>query len=381
MLNHIEPDRTPVDFVAAPSVWVDLIDHFNLSQKENSGNDQFFEVSREQILQKLNVDCRVLSYDMFCDPPNDLIKPNEKVDWWGSLNRSTPNRMWRLKGPDRTLRDIWGIQTKIVETADSYYEGLGDPVLADAASLAELKDHPWPDADWWNFQALEKVIQDLDAGEEYHLRFRIGSIFEIAWQLRGMQKFLMEMVSNPKLPTYMMERITDICVANTERVLKRAGDRIDMLYFYDDVATQDSLLISPQMWKDLIYPFHSQLIAVARKYHKPVMYHCDGAVYPLISDLIEMGIDVLNPIQPDAPRMEPWRLKEEFGNQLSFHGGVNLKTLAEGSTDDVRDEVKLRVRVLGDGGGYILCSSHHIQHTTPVDNILAMYLDKEIRKT
>jgi uroporphyrinogen decarboxylase len=105
-----------------------------------------------------------------------------------------------------------------------------------------------------------------------------------------------------------------------------------------------------------------------------VMYHCDGAIYPLIPELIDLGIDLLNPIQPDAKNMDGRRLKAEFGDRLAFHGGIDINaTLPRGTAAEVEAEVRDRVQTLGRGGGYILCSSHHIQPDTPVENVLAMY--------
>jgi uroporphyrinogen decarboxylase len=189
-----------------------------------------------------------------------------------------------------------------------------------------------------------------------------------------MQEFLMDMVNQPEIPQYIMERLTDIYVENTRRVLELAGDRLDMVYFYDDVATQQNLMISARMWRRVIKPLHQRIIDVAKAYGKPVMYHCDGALYPLIPGLIEMGVDLLSPVQADAAGMDPQRLKDEFGDRLSFHGGIDIiKTLPRGSVDDVKAEVAERMRVLGRNGGYILASSHHIQSDTPLANVYAMY--------
>ncbi len=199
-------------------------------------------------------------------------------------------------------------------------------------------------------------------------------MFELAWQLRGMQEMLMDLAMNPALPAYIMERITEVLVANIHAALAVAGDRIDMVYFYDDVATQQALMISPKMWGEYIRPCHQQLIDAAKQYGKQVMYHCDGALRPLIPHLLDMGIDVLNPVQADAPGMEPEGLKADFGDRLSFHGGIDIiDTLPRGTTDDVRAEVRERMQVLGEGGGYIMASSHHIQPDTPLANVLAMY--------
>jgi uroporphyrinogen decarboxylase len=240
--------------------------------------------------------------------------------------------------------------------------------------VADLKNYAWPEPDWWDFTPMPEVIAQLDEFQEYHLRFRMGSVFETAWQLRGMQELLMDLALNPEIPRYIMERLTDIQLENTRRVLELVGHRLDMLYFYDDVATQNSLMISPSMWRTFVRPCHARLIELAKAYNIPVMYHCDGAIYPLIPELIELGVDLLNPIQTDAKGMAPKRLKEEFGDRLSFHGGIDIiKTLPRGSAEEVRAEVRERIQVLGRNGGYIVASSHHIQADTPLENILAMY--------
>jgi uroporphyrinogen decarboxylase len=246
--------------------------------------------------------------------------------------------------------------------------------LSQAESVEDLKAHPWPEPDWWDFSPLPDVLRQLDERGKYSIRFRIGSVFEIAWQLRGMQEFLMDLASQPELPLYIMDRLTDLYVENTRRVLEAAGDRLDLLYFYDDVATQASLMISKNMWRDYVRPRHARLVELIHSHGKKVMYHCDGSVWPLIPEFIELGIDVLNPIQPDAKGMDLAQIKAAYGERLCFHGGVDInQTLPRGTPEEVRAEVRERVRVLGAGGGYILCSSHHLQPDTPVANVLAMY--------
>jgi uroporphyrinogen decarboxylase len=337
-LRHRQPDRLPVDFLATPEIWRRLQDQLGVRSQPLRDED-FFDPAWESILQRFAVDCRVISYDQFCRPPQQALLPGARIDWWNALSRSTPNRMWRQELPDGTARDIWGHVIRIVNNPSGAYEEYATWPLAAAGSVDDLKQHPWPDPDWWDFTPLRGLLAQYDAQEEYHLRFRIGSVFEIAWQLRGMQEFLM-----------------------------------DMVYFYDDVATQQNLMISARMWRRVIKPLHQRIIDVAKAYGKPVMYHCDGALYPLIPELIEMGVDLLNPVQADAAGMDPQRLKDEFGDRLSFHGGIDIiKTLPRGSVDDVKAEVAERMRVLGRNGGYILASSHHIQSDTPLANVSAMY--------
>ena len=372
-LSHKQPDRCPVDFLASPEIWRRLVERLNVSQPPPTDSD-FFDPGWEEVLRHFQVDCRVLSYDQFFSPPDSFLRPGARVDWWNALSRSTPNRMWRQTTPDGTSYDLWGHVIRNIENPTGAYEEYALWPLADAASVDDLKRHAWPEPDWWDFRPRPAVIDRMNAGEPYHMRFRIGSVFEVAWQLRGLQEMLMDLILQPEIPKYIMERLTDVYVENTRRALEAAGDAIDLVYFYDDVATQIGLMISESMWREFVRPCHVRLVEVAQKYGKPVMYHCDGAIRPLIGELIEMGVSVLNPVQADAAGMEPQGLKQEFGTRLSFHGGIDIiKTLPRGTPDDVRAEVKERVRVLGRDGGYIMASSHHIQSDTPLENVFAMY--------
>lgn len=345
---------------------------------ETPGND-YFDPDWESLLRLLEIDCRVLSYDQFCDPPAGALWPDAEVDWYSSLGRSTPNRMWRKRTADGRIIDIWGRVFGVQENPYGAYEELVEYALRDADSISDLKAHSWPDPDWWDFSEVADLITLLEAEHQYHIRYRIGSVFEVAWQLRGMDTFLLDMAVDPKIPAYIMERLTDVYVEITKRFLEAAGDRVEMVYFYDDVATQESLLISEDMWEALIKPHHARIIEHSKTLGKKVMYHCDGAIYPLIPRLIEMGVDVLNPVQADAKGMDPSKLKAEFGDRISFHGGIDIvETLPKGLPGDVQAEVRRRADQLGRSGGYIMASSHHIQADTPLKNILAMY-DLSIR--
>ena len=372
-LRHTQPDRVPVDFLATNEIW-DRLETILEPDVSSVGDSAYFEPIREAILRQLQVDCRVLSYDMFCNPPESVLHPGAHTEWWDVLSRSTPNRMWRQVLPNGEMFDIFGRHTHVVKHQTGAYEEAASWPLESAQSVEDLKAFDWPEPDWWDFSPLPGIMAQLDRVHPYHIRFRIGSVFEVAWQLRGMQTFLIDLAMNPAMVHYFMERLTDLYVENTRRVLAVAGERLDMVYFYDDVATQKGLMISKRMWREFIQPYHARIIAVAKEYGQPVMYHSDGALYPLIPELLDMGVDVLNPIQADAEGMEPQRLKDEFGDRLAFHGGIDIiETLPRGSVEDVRNEVRARIDVLGRNGGYIMASSHHIQSDTPTENVLAMY--------
>ena len=372
-LNHKEPDRTPVDFLATPEVWDKLIKHFqpNLAKLDSGG---FFSPERESVLQQLEVDCRLLSYDMFCNPPESSLKTGASIDWWDSLARSTPNRMWRQNAPDGSAYDIWGHHTRIVANPTGRYEEYVSWPFKGATSVDELRNYPWPVPAWWDFSNVADAIRYLDPHKTRSIRFRAGTVFECAWQLRGMEEFLTDMATAPEIPHYIMERVTEVLVENIHQVLQLVGDDVDTVYFYDDIGAQNGTLISKNMWRRLIKPYHQRIIEATHQAGKLVMYHTDGAVRSMMSELIDMGIDILDPIQPTAKDMAPESLKAEFGDRLSFHGGVDIVgTLPLGSPDDVRNEVRQRVNTMSANGGYILSSSHHIQSDTPLENVLAMY--------
>ena len=373
-INHQSPDRLPVDLVATSEVWEMLVEHLKPDITGMEDMAEWLQPKREAVLRHLNVDCRLFSYDMFCNPPEQFIKPGAKIDWWKTLMRSTPNRMWRQIMPDATQYDIWGVHFKLEEHAFGYYEGHASWPLAGATSVDDLKSHPWPTPDWWDFSELPAMIDRLQQDGPFHVRFRLGSFFEQAWALRGLEQFMIDLVTDPAIPVYIMDRIMEAHLANLETVLELTGDRLDMVYTYDDVATQNSLMISPKLWRKLIKPRHQQILDLVHKYNKTTMYHCDGAIAPLIPELIEIGVDVLNPIQTDSAGMEPETLKLKYGRQITFHGGLDIiKTLPRGTEAQVQQEVKARASVLGQNGGYIMCSSHHIQPDTPLENVFAMY--------
>jgi len=364
-------DRTPVDFLAVPEVWAKLQRRLGIGTRRIDGA-HFFDPSWEAVLAELHVDCRVVSYDMFCSPPQKTFPPGSAIDWWGSLSRSTPNRMFRLRLVDGGWQDVWGNRYRNSPHGSGAYEELDRPALAECSSLADIQGFGWPHADWWDLSAIPCCVEQLDQGQRRHIRFRVGSVFETAWHMRGMEAFLLDMAMQPDIAHYILERIAEIHLCNTKAVMGLLGDRLDMLYFYDDVASQTSLLLSKDMWREYVRPPHAALVELAHSRGIPVMYHCDGALYPLLPDLVELGIDVINPIQLDAIGAPPEKLKAEFGDSLAFHGGLDImQLLPHGTPDEVRAEVRRLIDLFSPG--YILCSSHHVQADTPVENILAAY--------
>ncbi len=357
-ITHQKPDRTPKDFTAVPEVWKKL------------GN-YFYTQDRKVILQKLDIDCRIIYYDNFCQHPD--VDPSV-VDMTASQERSSLSGMWRKIEPDGSNRDIWGAHRKKVQTVYGGLDEFASYPLQSASSINDLKEYKWPQPEWWDFTSLSSYIDDLNDPAEYNIRYRVGSFFETAWSLYGFEKFQLDLAMNPDMPRYVMDRIAKVHFENLHRVLDTAADKIDIVYFYDDVASQQSLLISPQMYKDFIQPCHQKIIDIASEYNKPTMMHCCGAVYPLIETFIDMGLRILNPIQPAARDMNPEKLAEEFSGRISFHGGIDVQQFLPNATpEQVKEKVDYTSELLGKNGGYIMAGSHHLQADTPVNNILTMY--------
>jgi uroporphyrinogen decarboxylase len=357
-VSFLKPDRTPRDFAAVPEVWQKLGDYFGVHD-------------REKILEYLDTDCRLVSYDSFCQHPSISTLD---VDENASLERSSIGGMWRKVEPDGSNRDIWGAHRQKVKHKYGAYDEFVSYPLEEAKSLDDLNRFDWPQPEWWDFSNLRPTIDAINKNTSYNIRYRVGSVFETAWSLYGFEKFLTDLALRPQWPLKIMENIAQVHTANLRVVLEMAADQIDIIYFYDDIASQNSLLISPQMYKDYVQPFHREIIDISKNYGKPVMMHCCGSIYPLIEEFIEMGLNILNPIQPLALNMNPEKLAEEFGGRIAFHGGIDIQQLLpSGSPNEVKERVELNKRILGKEGGYILAGSHHIQADTPVENILVMY--------
>ncbi|MFQ5821768.1 MAG: uroporphyrinogen decarboxylase family protein, partial [Candidatus Heimdallarchaeota archaeon] len=312
-----------------------------------------------------------VSYDSFCQHPS---VDSTQVNLNASMERSSVGGMWRKVEPDGSNRDIWGAHRRRVPHQYGAYDEFASFPLEEARSVEDLKKYEWPQPDWWNFDNLRSFIDKLNDTAVYNIRYRIGSVFETSWSLYGFEKFLLDLAVKPEMPRYVMERIAEVHLENLRTVLEIAGDLIDIVYFYDDVASQQSLLISPHMYEDFVQPYHQEIIDIAKSYGKPTMMHCCGAVYPLIEKFIDMGLVILNPIQPTAEKMNPERLAQEFGGRIAFHGGIDIQHfLPTAKAEQVKEKVKYISDVLGKNGGYIMAGSHHIQADTPIENILAMY--------
>jgi uroporphyrinogen decarboxylase len=214
----------------------------------------------------------------------------------------------------------------------------------------------------------------LSSSRDYFLGCDVSPcVFEMYWRLRRMDNVLQEMATDGDLTSTMMGRCADFAVSLAQRACREMP--LDWLWTGDDVAGQDALLMSPEMWRDMIKPHLQRVFDVGKESGLWIAYHCCGSLRPIIGDLVDMGLDVLNPIQSRCPGMNALELKQEFGRDLAFMGGIDtIGLLPHGTADEVRKgTADLIEGMTSDCGGYILAASHTVPPETPDENIFAMY--------
>ena len=338
-LSHQETDRVPVDFMATAETWARLKSRLGMTENE-------------EVLRHLGIDLR--------HPRQPYVGP--------------PLR----QHADGSWTDAWGVRRRPVPHEHGTYDEIIHHPLAGVKDAGELASFAWPQPEWWDAAALADEIKAMDAQGSYAIALEEfgdpGGIFEIAWYLRGMEQFFMDMAVEPDIAYEIMRHVARFYTGMLERVLAAAGERLDLIWMSDDIAHQHGMLMSLSSWRDLIAPHHEKFNRRVHELGSRVMYHCCGAVRPFLPALIEIGVDVLDVLQFSADQMDPQEIKASFGDRLCFHGGVDVQsTLPQGSPEEVRRVVRQRIDVLARDGGYILAPTHNIQIDTAPENILAMY--------
>ncbi len=264
--------------------------------------------------------------------------------------------------------DEWGVWWK--SGSVHHFRHIESPLRA-ATDVRQIKEYPWPDVDeLYRYEGLAEKVQSL------HRRGLAvcalpPSIFEQAWYLRSFEQMLMDMLADPDIAQLLLQR-TSYYQRKAAEAFTRAG--VDIIITGDDVANQKSLMMSAEVWRRLLKPLQTATARAVKAINPAVkvFYHCDGNVEPLIPDLIETGIDILNPIQPEC--MDPARIKAQFGDRLSFWGTVSVqRTMCLGTPEEVKAEVRQRINTVGRGGGFILAPAHVLGPETPWENIQAFF--------
>jgi len=273
--------------------------------------------------------------------------------------------------PGPLYLDIWRVGFKLSETPTGTYVDLAWNPLGGLQDAGELDAHPWPTAELWDYS---QVRAHAEASAEYAVCGHSRGFFEIAWFMRGADQFLIDLALEPALACGLMDRIREPLMERARRILTAAGDALDIFEYNDDVACQNGLMMSPELWRRHLRPRMAEFVDLIRSFGKKVRYHSCGGVREIMPDLIDMGVDLLCPVQPLARGMELEGLKRDFGRHITFDGGIDIQDfLPRATPEEVREGTRRIMGFMTEGGGWIAGPSHNLQPDTPPENIVAMY--------
>ena len=277
------------------------------------------------------------------------------------------------KLPSEVQFDDWGLA--FVPNTE-YHKRFELYPMQNLKTVKELREYPWPDfLEEYRHRHLEKEVERLHE-EGYAVLGRErevsgGFIFETAWQLRGMVQFFKDCYTNKEFARFLLDKIAEI---NGRLVARFAEAGVDIIWLGDDIGMQDRPLMSLSFWREWIKPRLKHLINSAKKANPEVLifYHSDGFIEPFIPDLIELGVDILNPIQPEC--MDPVKIKRMYGDKLSFWGTIGVQSIMPyGTPQEVKMTVKHMIETVGRGGGFLIAPCHFIQTDVPWENVLAFF--------
>lgn len=357
-LNHQEPDRVPIDITYTRMPYID--------------------VRRELGLPEENVVPDVW----------DRVKPSlDVIDALGC------DFVWvGMKGPSTRKKfsfdldkyvDEWGVEFHKVERPDGGYqfEIRGSPLTE--PSVKAIEEFPWPDPlDPARYDGVEDQVRHLYETTDYAICARLGdNVWEQANYSAGQANWLTLVVTDPDFCVALMERIARIQKTIYLEGLKRIGKYLSLIRLGgEDFGVQGGLLISPKMFRTMVKPILKDIYLTVKErladmgnYDCKLMMHSCGGIEPLIEDFIEMGVDVLDPVQTRAKRMNALHLKQTYGDRISFHGGIDTQgILPFGTVEEVIEETKRKLECFAPGGGYILCPTHNVLPDVPGKNVVAM---------
>ena len=363
-LNHQEPDRIPIDLGGtivssiAKSSYITLKQYLGLPLEEIKMLDyvQQLPYVDEALTERFGVDLRMVQLPAATTTGVNIF---EEGDYYAFIDR-------------------WGSKLHMPKQNGLYFDWVEFPIKEPTMEALERYNWPRPDPVKVNVKLAEQA-RYLYENTDYALVGSAvigGGIFEQPARTMGLPNFLMALVSEPAFADRIMDKITDIYIESCDRYLDHVGRYLHVFTFWDDVAGQNGWLIRPELYRKLIKPKQRRLVeAIKKKTDAKLFYHSCGATRDLIPDLIELGFDILNPVQVSAKGMDTKQLKRDFGKDITFWGGgVDTQhVLPFGKPQQVVDEVKRRIDDLAPGGGFVFAAVHNIQALVPPENIVAMF--------
>ncbi len=350
-IQHQEADRIPLDLMGQATMLLDqtyfrLRDFLGLSPIPPARFGSTANYYDERILEILDIDFRRI-----------MLK---------SKPQSEP-----IYKADGSFTDAWGIGFK----TEGIFVNVINPPLANVATIKEVELYPWPDATTlFDTEGLRSHAKELFYNTDYALVARnpvTYGLFDRACLMMGNANFMMTMANNPSIAHALLERILAIYKDIWTLFLEEIGEFVQMVEYGDDIGGQNNLLISPVMYRTFLKPREAELFSLIRNKapNAAIFRHCDGSIAKIIPDFIEIGVNVLNPVQTSAKGMDGKFLKETFGNQLTFHGAIEKM---EEDEETLAAEVEAKIAIFATGGGYIFSSCNHMINVPP-ENILLMF--------
>ena len=363
-LNHEIPDRVPLDLGGNQTgihknAYRSLIKHLGLAEEVQimDAVQQLAQPS-EKVLERFHVDTR-------------YVAAGAAGDWKGGIVQAVRNgRKWH------DLTDEFGIRWSMPDDQMLYMDITLHPLAN--ATLKDLKDYPWPKGDDpGRFAGLRARALQLRKETPYAVISGIsGVVYEICWYLRGLEQWFCDLMTEPQFCEAMLDQTLKFWMDWFRAFLDEVGDVVDVIMIGDDLAGQDGPLFNPTLYRSIVKPRHKQLVQYIRSRTKAkIWYHTCGGCLEYIPDLLDNGIDILNPVQVSARHMEPAMLKQRFGKQLVFWGGGcdAQHILPRGTPAQVAANVRQNMAALKPGGGYVFNNVHNIQGEVPAENVLALY--------
>jgi len=363
-LNFQTPDRVPIDLGGFQSgihkkAYMDLLRHLGRDE-EIVMLDPVQQLVRpsEEVLELLKVDFRYVT-----------AKGPEGFD--GAIRQNfRKGELWH------DLRDEFGVVWSMPDKQQLYMDISHHP-LADA-TIEEIESYPFPDgSDPSRFEGVREEVLKIQETTPYAVSTGIGGVvYEICWYMRGLERWFMDMMENPSLCEALLDKVLKFWLDYFTGFMKEIGDIIDVVMIGDDLAGQNGPLFPPEFYRSVVKPRQKKLVQHIKSLTEAkIWYHTCGAAVEYIPDLMDNGIDILNPVQITARGMEPEFLKDRFGKELVFWGGGidSQHVLPFATPMEVRSNVKANMEAFKPGGGYVFNNVHNIQAGVPPENILAMY--------
>ncbi len=361
-LAHEEADRVPMDLGGAEFTTVtipayeQLKEHLGMTHETKVFSKMHSVVHPDEaVLRRFDIDTRNVLPGPYQGGHGRVIDDNAYVDNFGVT--------WR----------------RTVGTDDCHFLHVDGPFYEGKLTIDAIEAFAWPDPDNPGLVegVAERVAQIKRDGDHAVCLYLPGGVIHRGYAMRGFEAYLMDIYKDREALCRLMDKLADYWVGVAENVIAAAGpENIDVIYFGEDLGTQAGPMFDPdEFYAPYIKPQHRRMVETAKaETHAKICFHCCGSAYRFIDHLIEIGVDALNPVQVTAKNMEPERLKAEFGERISFWGGINTqRILPFGTPREVAAETRRIIDILGKGGGYVLNSVHNIQPEVPPQNIVAMF--------